>query len=84
MQDERTIPPERLASYNFQGGAIQADRKDTVLLAAAGLAFEPQIPGNDGNIVLTPLEVELLAFGIRPDGPWKQVVVQQQEMSLDR
>jgi hypothetical protein len=75
MQDASTIPLEKLGDHRY--APIQAGT-EAALLVAAGLAYEPQIPAEGGQTVLTPLGLELLVFGIRPDAPWKQVLVQQQ------
>lgn len=74
IQDEYTIPPNKLTpSAIHQGIPIQADMKAAVLLEGCGLAFRPQIPPEGGtNILLTDLGVDMLIFGVKPDGPWKR------------
>lgn len=78
-QDENTIPPDNLRRPTWKDGIpIQAYLESASLLEASGLAVRPEQPlTGTANIMLTRLGLDMLAFGVKPDGPWKAVLVQE-------
>ena len=74
IQDEHTIPPDTKQPIYDKGIPIQADLDDIALLQACGLAVQPEEPIEGvANIWLTSLGFEMLIYGVKPDGPWKQL-----------
>ena len=78
-QDEHTIPPKDLKRPTWQDGIpIQAYLENASLMEACGLAVRPERPlTGTANIMLTDLGLDMLAFGVKPDGPWKAVLIQK-------
>lgn len=73
IQDEHTIPPDTKQPTYDNGIPIQADLDDIALMQACGLAVQPEEPiEGTANIWLTSLGFEMLIYGIKPEGPWKQ------------
>lgn len=75
IQDEYTIPVESIEKMRYQGIPIQAKMEDAVLLEACGLAIRPQTPPSETtNILLTRLGIDMLIYGVQPDGPWSKIL----------
>jgi hypothetical protein len=77
IQDENTIPPDSLKRPAWKDGIpIQAYLESASLLEACGLAARPEQPlEGTANIMLTDLGLDMLAFGVKPDGPWKAKLI---------
>ncbi len=79
IQDEATIPINDLKRPTWKDGIpIQAYLESASLLEACGLAVRPDQPlEGSANMMLTGLGLDMLAFGIKPDGPWQAKLIQK-------